>query len=104
MKNYVVSVLLYITNKNTIREKKKWRGKICFLLIEEKRTEQGKKKRYKMDNSLPRNPFSKMSFYYRLQTVKIYVLFIGASLTESNASKNGDNILVIFRTPTSFWV
>lgn len=55
-----------------------------------------------MDNSLPRNTFSKMSFYYRLQTVKIYVLFIGVSLTECNASKKGDNILVIFKTATSF--
>lgn len=55
-----------------------------------------------MDNSLPRNPFSKMSFYYRLQTVKIYVLFIGVGLTECNISENGDNILVIFKTPTSF--
>lgn len=60
------------------------------------------KKWYKIDNSLPRNPFSKPSFYYRLQTVKIYVLFNGASLAECNGSKKEDNIMLIFETSTSF--
>lgn len=55
-----------------------------------------------MDSSLPRNPFTKTSFYYRLQTIKIYVLFSGASLAECNESKKEDNIMLIFKTPTSF--
>lgn len=50
MKNCIVSVLLYISHKNKIRgkKKKKKRGKICFLLIEEKKENKARKSGTKM--------------------------------------------------------
>lgn len=58
MKNYIVSMLLYISRKNQIRTKRKKKERKNLSFSQKNKKEQGKKKWYKMDNSLARNPFS----------------------------------------------
>lgn len=102
MKNCTVSVLFCISNKNEIRPKKKKkesgkRKNLCFLPTEDNKTERGQKKWYKMESSLPRNPSSKMSSSYRQ-------LGFTCCLLEPYWMRHeeGDNIFIIFKTPTSF--
>lgn len=60
MKNCNQLVLLYISQRiRSGQKERKRRGKIFLSHRRIKKSEQGKKKWYKMDNSLARNPFSK---------------------------------------------